>query len=64
MSFPDDSFDCETRSLMTRALDEAWRDVRAMLIAEPLTQPACATSSPLGSRPRREMASAIPISSS
>jgi hypothetical protein len=29
-------FDSATRSLMTRALDEAWRDLRAMLIAEPL----------------------------
>ena len=38
MSFPDDSFDIETRSLMTRVLDEAWREVRALLIADPLNE--------------------------
>ena len=36
MSFPDESFDTATRLLMTCALDEAWTDLRALLIAEPL----------------------------
>ena len=38
MSFPDDSFDIETRSMMTRVLDEACREVRALLIADPLNE--------------------------
>ena len=36
MSFPDESFDAQTRSLMTRAFDDAWGELRAMLIAEPI----------------------------
>ena len=36
MAFPDESFDAHTRSSMKRALEEAWTDLRALLIAEPL----------------------------
>ena len=35
MSFPD-NLDAQTRSLMTRVLEDAWTDLRAMLVAEPL----------------------------
>jgi hypothetical protein len=36
MSFSDESFDADTLSSMKRALEEAWTDLRALLIAEPL----------------------------
>lgn len=36
----EDQFDPETKAVITRALDEAWRDLRAMLIVEPLDEVA------------------------
>lgn len=39
MSFSAD-FNSETRSMMTRVLDEACREVRALLIADPLSEAA------------------------
>ena len=36
MLFCHESFDADTRSSMERALEEAWTDLRALLIAEPL----------------------------
>ncbi len=36
MSFSDEAFDVETRSLMTRAFDEAWKELMAMLAVEPI----------------------------
>ena len=39
MSFSAD-FDSETRMMMTRVLDEACREVRALLIADPLSEAA------------------------
>ena len=35
MSFPD-NLDAQTSSLMTRVLEDAWTDLRAMLVVEPL----------------------------
>ena len=34
--FPSPSHDSETLELLTRALDEAWKDVQAVLIVKPL----------------------------
>ena len=34
--FPSASYDSETLELLTRALDEAWKDVQAVLIVKPL----------------------------
>ena len=34
--FPDVAFDFETRSKMTRALDEAWIEIQVLLGGEPL----------------------------
>ena len=62
MSFPDESFNAQTRSLMTRAFDDAWGELRAMLIAEPIDADGYAQSLPFGSRPQHAMASAIPNS--
>ena len=36
MSFPDESFDSDTRSAMKRALEEACIELRAMLGVDPL----------------------------
>ena len=36
MLFSVQAFDEQTRSLLTRALEDAWREVRAALRAEPL----------------------------
>jgi hypothetical protein len=37
MAFPgEEPFDRETTTLMTRVLEDAWRDLRVMLIVEPL----------------------------
>ena len=32
----EEAFDSETKALMTRALDESWRELQAMLIVDPL----------------------------
>ena len=64
MPFPDESFDAETRSMMTRVLEEAWREVRALLIAEPMDESALRAKLASGSLPRCKKGSAILSSSS
>jgi hypothetical protein len=34
----EEPFDTETKAVIARALDEAWRDLRAMLIVDPLDE--------------------------